>query len=142
MLTHRLYQSQEQTIHVVGGLNLAPVSAPDTLQLYVTDAWRVHTHINTLQHAMKSPYLTLGFSLPPLPLPFVLWAYVTRCGPTTNLIKKPRCNCVFACVRVIDFEDLLECVKNAAHAVCTYETIWLFVQVCARMSGVCFTCMY
>ena len=65
MLTHRFYQSQEQTIHVVGGLDLAPVSAPDTLQLDVTDAWRVRTHINTLRHRMKSPYLTLGFSAPP-----------------------------------------------------------------------------
>lgn len=48
----------------MGGLNLAPVSTPDTLQLHVTDAWRVHMHINALRHEMKSPYLSLGFSHP------------------------------------------------------------------------------
>lgn len=65
MLTHRFYQSREQTIRVVGGLNLDPMSAPDTLQLYVTDAWCVHTHINTMRQRIKFPYLTLGFSPPP-----------------------------------------------------------------------------
>lgn len=42
-----------------GWTESGPVFAPDTLQLYVTDAWCVHTHINTLRYRMKSPYLTL-----------------------------------------------------------------------------------
>lgn len=57
-----------------------------------------------------------AFLPPPPPLPFVLWVYVTRCGPTTNLIKMQRCDCVFACVSVcvcvIDLVTLLECVKT------------------------------
>lgn len=117
MLTRRFDQSQEQTIHVVGGPILAPVSAPDTLQLYVTDARRVHTHINTLRQGIKSPYLTLGFP-PPHPLsspPFVLWVYVTRCGPTTNLIKMLRCNCVCVCD--------IRCLSVTANAACLYETM-------------------
>lgn len=92
-----------------GWTESGPVSAPDTLQLYVTDAWRVHTHINTLRYGLKSPYLTLGFFSDPPPHPrdsFVLWVYVTRCGPTTNLIKMQRCEsvCLPACMCVIDFE--------------------------------------
>lgn len=95
-----------------GWTESGPVSAPDTLQLYVTDAWRVHTHINTLRHGMKSPYLTPGFSPPPPPLSFVLWVYVTRCGPTTNLIKMRRCDCVClpvcACDRLWDSARVCE----------------------------------
>lgn len=58
----------------------------------LTDARHVGTHINTPQHGLKFPYLT-----PPLFLldAFVLWVDVTRCGPTTNLIKGQRC--AFAC---------------------------------------------
>ena len=63
-----------------------------------------------------------AFLPPPPPLPFVLWVYVTRCGPTTNLIKMRRCDCLFARV----------CVWNAARVCgkhCTYKAIWLFVRV-------------
>lgn len=61
MLTHRFYQSREQTIRVVGGLNRDPVSTPDTLQLDVTDARRVHTHVNIMRRRIKFPLLTVGF---------------------------------------------------------------------------------
>lgn len=44
-----------------GWTESGPMSAPDTLQLCVTDAQRVHTHINTLQCGMKSPFLTRCF---------------------------------------------------------------------------------
>lgn len=55
-----------------GWAESGPMSTPDTLQLYVTDAWRVYTHINTLQGGIKSPYLTVG-TPPPAPYCFVFF---------------------------------------------------------------------
>lgn len=47
-------------MRVVGGLSRDPTSTPDTLQLDVTDAQRVHTHINTLRSGIKFPLLREG----------------------------------------------------------------------------------
>lgn len=44
-------------MRVVGGPSRDPTSAPDTLQLDVTDARRVHTHINTMRSGIKFPLL-------------------------------------------------------------------------------------
>lgn len=77
---------------------------------------------------------------PPPPLPFVLWVSVTRCGPTTNLIKMQRCDCVFACVSVcvcvIDLVTLLECVKTPYWY---SKHILNYMSVCSCTCLVCVT---
>lgn len=58
-----------------GWAECGPVSTPDTLQLYVTDAWRVYTHINTLQGGIKSPY-TISGTPPPPPASYSFFSFV------------------------------------------------------------------
>lgn len=62
--------------------------------------------------------------------------YVTRCGPTTNLIKMRWSDwvcCFSVCVRDV-FETVLECVENTADVVRIYKTTrQFFLHVCVHV---------